>query len=318
MNSRSHTEPTLSVSGGIGNQLFQLAAGIALSKNRRLLVEASLRDPRARIDLTIEIQQYEWPISVEFLPMQNFAWLERKLRNYLLRLSSYKTVKNLDFYLNSLKIEVISKLLSHIFWRGSRIQVCRGVGYDEKLTSDISLFIGYFQSAKWVAQEEIADLFRNLKLRTEPHWLTKLRADAVYEKPIILHMRLGDYKNEQTFGIPHASYYESAVLKLWETRKFKRIWIFSDEINLAVQRLPQWIIDNSRLITEGQNAPAATIEAMRLGCAYVISNSTFGWWGAYLSHNENVPVIAPSPWFKGREEPLGIIPENWIRKDAWE
>jgi hypothetical protein len=50
---------------------------------------------------------------------------------------------------------------------------------------------------------------------------------------------------------------------------------------------------------------------MRYFSGYVISNSTFAWWAAFLRHNQEVPVYAPDPWFKMINDPKMLIPENW-------
>jgi hypothetical protein len=45
-------------------------------------------------------------------------------------------------------------------------------------------------------------------------------------------------------------------------------------------------------------------------------NSTFSWWGAWLSNSED--VIAPTNWF-GSESGLDdkdLVPERWERIDA--
>ena len=55
---------------------------------------------------------------------------------------------------------------------------------------------------------------------------------------------------------------------------------------------------------------------MRLGRGYVIANSTFSWWAAYLSLNPGVEVVVPSPWFMGMEDPGELIPPNWKQLDA--
>ena len=318
MKSRQSDELTISLAGGLGNQLFQLAAGFALARDEKINVERSLANPSTRNDGALEAERFLWPSSVRFIPERKCTWIEKKLGNYLLRLSSISSPKTLNSKTKILKIYSIRKLLSLLYWKGLEIQVCKGVGFDQSLNNRASLLIGYFQSVYWVERENVSKVFQNLKLTSEPAWLTNLRSDSRSEKPLILHIRLGDYRNEKTFGTPSLRYYEMALLELWNTKRFGKIWVFSDEPNLAMKDLPLWVTDNCRLITDGQDSPAETIEAMRLGFGYVISNSTFGWWGAYLSHHENAPIIAPKPWFKAKEEPLGLIPQNWVRKDAWE
>ena len=56
-----------------------------------------------------------------------------------------------------------------------------------------------------------------------------------------------------------------------------------------------------------------TLEKMRCGSAYIIGNSTFSWWGSFLSHSINPPTIAPEPWFTGMNDPNELIPPEWIR-----
>ena len=71
-----------------------------------------------------------------------------------------------------------------------------------------------------------------------------------------------------------------------------------------------------RWIDSVDDSVVATLQAMRLGRGYVIANSTFSWWAAYLSLNPGVEVVAPSPWFMGMEDPKELIPPNWKKFDA--
>jgi hypothetical protein len=54
---------------------------------------------------------------------------------------------------------------------------------------------------------------------------------------------------------------------------------------------------------------------MQFGSANVISNSTFSWWPAFLSQT-SVATVCPSDWFLNMEQPLELIPNNWIKIDS--
>jgi len=47
---------------------------------------------------------------------------------------------------------------------------------------------------------------------------------------------------------------------------------------------------------------------------FITSNSTFSWWGAYLSQNPNKRVIAPTPWYGPGLQHIStedLYPESW-------
>jgi hypothetical protein len=98
-----------------------------------------------------------------------------------------------------------------------------------------------------------------------------------------------------------------------DTSLYKKIWIFSDDIEGAKELIPQQFHSDIRWIYEIDGSVASTLEVMRLGFGYVIGNSTFSWWAAVLSHNSNGMVIAPTPWFTGIDEPHALVPKSWIR-----
>jgi hypothetical protein len=98
------------------------------------------------------------------------------------------------------------------------------------------------------------------------------------------------------------------------------VWVFSDDPASAASTLRflegsrvRWISDYSDRLS-----PEEELILMTFGKAHIIANSTFSWWGAFLSES-SMQVIAPEEWFESREEPLDLIPPNWTRiKSYWE
>lgn len=171
--------------------------------------------------------------------------------------------------------------------------------------------VGYFQSSVWPKQVR-AELL-NLELKSKGSELMHLEGLAGKKHPIIIHVRRGDYKAESSFGLLGSDYYKKSLEFLDKTLSNHPIWVFSDEEEEA-RRILDWIPEGRiKYISDVDNSAAASLMAMRLGCAYVIANSTFSWWGAFLSRSNNPLVVAPDPWFTGQDDPPVLIPSEWIR-----
>ena len=51
-----------------------------------------------------------------------------------------------------------------------------------------------------------------------------------------------------------------------------------------------------------------------LSCSnFILANSSFSWWAAYLSNNVNKLVVAPAKWFNVNIDTSDLIPKEWIR-----
>ena len=225
------------------------------------------------------------------------------------------------------KLHRAADLVRFIATKGFRVSTLKrermispkGLGFDPQLdsTPGKQFCIGYFQSYRWASNPSVFSALSNLHFSEKSAWLQEIELLAMKEKPIILHLRIGDYENEKRFGRPGNVYYEKAVHELWQTGLYKKIWIFSDSPDKARRKLPDWILGSARWISNDKDSAAMDLEAMRHGFAYVISNSTFSWWGAFLSYNKGAKVIAPTPWFSAMTEPLEILPPHWVRKPSW-
>jgi glycosyltransferase involved in cell wall biosynthesis len=302
----------ISLTGGLGNQLFQFAAASAVAKRSLPGLITELGIPRVAESGEADLFEYnldQFGVEMHTGPATQF---EQKVAGYGLRMgvSPKKFEKNL--FIAKLLRRVISVVLSSFLGKSSRIQIGQGVGYYKiEDTDSRSLLIGYFQSYKWVQTEGVLERFQNLTLRKNSTFLTEMEAKALGKKILCVHIRLGDYKSESKFGILDVSYYQSALDSISEKIDFSEIWIFSDEPNLAKElyRLESGV---PTFWIEKQNVSSAeTLEVMRLCSGFVIANSSFSWWAAMLSHNKNSVVVAPSKWFRGMEDPIDLIPAIW-------
>ena len=73
-----------------------------------------------------------------------------------------------------------------------------------------------------------------------------------------------------------------------------------------------------RFFSQIEHSTAVTFEIMRLGFGYVIANSCFSWWSAFLRYDKNAKVIAPETWFKALESPKCLFPSDWsLTQSTW-
>jgi hypothetical protein len=70
----------------------------------------------------------------------------------------------------------------------------------------------------------------------------------------------------------------------------------------------------TEFIGQGPDKNYEDLELMRLCKHHILSNSTFGWWGAWLSEGRPGAVtIAPTKWFNKAFDTRDLIPERWIK-----
>jgi hypothetical protein len=197
------------------------------------------------------------------------------------------------------------------------VKFAQGIGFDPKVKQGklSTMFVGYFQSHKWVNESEI-NFGMELRVMEESDLIEYFRNLAQDEQPLVVHIRLGDYLLEGGFGAPSTNYYKNAIQEMLKTGKYKKIWLFSDEPAKALGIIPTEFHEIIRIVPEIDDCAARTLEVMRYGRAYVIANSSFSWWGATLSYNEDAPIIYPTPWFKSIESPQELVSANWIARES--
>lgn len=211
------------------------------------------------------------------------------------------------------------------FYRKFRLQVfgeysSNVVGFDKELAgmNNATTVRGYFQTFEYIDSVR-EDLIGDFDVRHASKIFRNLSKVIKKNRPIVIHIRGGDYKsNQQTIGMLDQDYYSAALKQAYKFDANSKYWVFSNDKDYATQLIYRLRIKpDQSIFPEDGLSDAETMKLMSLGSGIIICNSTFSWWAAYLNSNPRF-VICPDKWFRGLDDPLALCPPNWIRvKSSW-
>lgn len=300
--------PLIVLMGGFGNQLFQLAFALERYPDKPFRLETNLGRPRVAINNQLDLQSYSLPSRVS-VTSEHAGRLTRKLINLVLRMSISERNMKLKFRV----VASLGLLLKIVRKENSRVVCGSGVGLSElnhRTSKANDLVIGYFQSSRFFSEKTLA-LLKEMKYTQTIDGYEVYKEMALSLKPIIVHVRLGDYELEDGIGLLPNSYYLNALSIALNEYPNSPIWIFSNDMPKTIERFKDFDFSNLVFVEDNWNSTSATFEIMRLGSSYVIANSSFSYWAALLSKAPKPLVIAPKPWFQGSLSPNEILPDNW-------
>lgn len=304
--------------GGLGNQLFQVAAA-AGSDSQELIIVPNQSNARKSNSGKLDIEDFYFDDRIIVNRSIKLWRISQKGINYTLRSFARLNSEQPLRALNRVVLLATSILLTLNL--RSRVQVVanRGLGFDPMVLEPgiRNFYIGYFQSSQFLALPKVKKSMLGMRLKNEISTLEEFRVLSEKETPLVVHVRIGDYQDSNSFGVLPKSYYDAAIVQLWGLEIYKKIWLFSDEPDKAIKQIPGNLLEHVRVIPHFDNSTPITFEVMRLGRGYVIANSSFSWWAASLSHNPMAKIAAPDIWFKGSGSPDQIHHPDWIKFNAW-
>lgn len=280
--------------GGLGNQMFQYAAGraLAIKNGQQLCLDTSdfsdyklhqgfelARVFEGQFDIATSAQRLEWLGWRAGPRMQK--WLRRP---QLAALRGGRMVVEPHFH----------------YWSGFN-----------QLSSDCYL-VGYWQSEEYFKPIEStirADFtFRQPLLERNQ----KIADKIAHCSAISLHVRRGDYlQNIKTYGACSLDYYQEAIRRISERVEHPIFFVFSDDIS--------WVKENLKINFQCEyvdhNRGVESYNDMRLMSLckhHIIANSSFSWWGAWLNSNHEKMVVAPRQWFANDNDVSDLFPQDWV------
>ena len=283
--------------GGLGNQMFQYAAGksISLSRSEELMLDTSaygFNGGENRTDRDLDILDFNLEIISED-PIKASQF--RSPSGVLSRMRSYfdKKILNKYFY-----------------------------GWHPELYEDnkLNYLDGYFQSKNY-AERIHESINKSFKLKREFEIeISAFRKMLQVDNFIAIHIRRGDYfcnpKIQRWHGICTPDYYEKGIKYLKSRFPNFRFALFSDDLEWSRANIygAESIFSISQYAKEnGLKLRASQELSLMSECKhFLISNSTYSWWAQYLSSNQNKCVVTPSIWNRNpRSSSIDLIDLAW-------
>jgi hypothetical protein len=284
------------LSGGLGNQMFQYALGkhLALKNNSNLVLDKTFlqnRSPRKNFiyrnfDLDIfdiDFKFTESKISNEFGMMRSKL---KKIKSKLLPFNKINHVIERDFDFNP----------------------------DIFLTKSPAYLNGYWQNVKYF--EPISDLIRkDFKLDVTLDLGSKVLEDKIFsENSVCVNVRRADFVTNDNHGTLPIEYYLNAEQILQEKHNDElSYFVFSDDIEWCQKNLKF----NSKTIFVTHDFAGEKFKNylyLMIKCKnFIIPNSSFAWWAAWLSESQRKIVITPKIWLHNISyETSNMCPKDWI------
>lgn len=286
--------------GGLGNQMFQYAIGKAISVKHNTAVKLDLsflldRSPKESFvfrDYDLDI----FNLDVEFSDIQE--------RNKFAEAKKWWN-QPLDW--------ISSGNFKNVYYREKSFE------FDFKALRHKNIYLdGYWQSPKYFMDIEYI-IRENFSIKNPLlHNSERVALDIVESNSVCLNVRRTDFVNlENTnkfHGVKENEYFEKAIDLLSSKVANLKIFVFSDDITWCIENL-RFGFSTTFLTHEYAGDKFQNYFQLMLLCKhFIIPNSTFAWWAAWLSKNPNKIVIAPNQWFNSNIINMSdLIPVDWLR-----
>ena len=195
--------------------------------------------------------------------------------------------------------------------------VQEGYRFDNRLLNvnpRFNLYLeGYWQSENYF--KDIEDILRKDLVIHPPNDLTNLSfRDLILSASVSIAVHYRFFDLIDNVSNLNTDYYNEAFKLLSEKYPNATYFIFSD---LKLQNVTT-LIDPKKVVYVNHNKTddLAYIDLwlMSLCSNFIISNSTFSWWGAYLNSNVEKIVCYPEQWFmeETKKDTSDLFLEDWV------
>jgi hypothetical protein len=286
--------------GGLGNQLFSYAAcrRLALVSNAELVIDSvtgfSYDHSYQR---QYQLDHFNIPCrkAIDSERLEPFGRLRRKL----LRIwNQRKPFEKRAYLVQNANVDFEPRLLQ----------------YKPKGTVFIE---GYWQSEEYFKDVE-ATIRQDLQIKPPTDAVNMTMADQILTcEAVALHVRFFDEPHAEGINNAPGDYYSRALEAMEHLVPAAHYFVFSDQPKAARSRIP---LPDARITlvshNRGDENAYADMWLMTQCKHFIIANSTFSWWGAWLAEHQDKIIIAPG--YEKRHGKMwwgfkGLLPDEWIK-----
>lgn len=293
------TKIVVRIIGGLGNQLFCYAAArrLALVNNAELVLD----DVSGFV--CDHAYQRHYQLDHFNIPCRKATSAELlkplpRVRRYLKRAMNRRRLFEDRSYIQQEVIDFDPRLLA---------VKPRGTVYLE----------GYWQSERYFKDVE-STIREEFRIIPPKDIINAAMAERIRScLSVAVHVRFFEAPNEQGGNNAPSDYYAHAVAKMETLVPDAHYFVFSDQPAVGRTRIP--MPDNRITLVshnQGDKNAYADLWLMTQCQHFIIANSTFSWWGAWLADHAQKQVIAPG--FEMREGKMwwgfeGLLPMEWMK-----
>jgi hypothetical protein len=287
--------------GGLGNQMFQYAFGrtVSLHYKTELALDPTLLNDRSMPNEIATHRAFDLDI----------------FKNLKYRLATQKEIFLFNGDANASISQKAARKLNTLV-SPKKLTIQKNNELDVEMSDD-TCYVGRWQSYKFFEEKEnvIKEDFQIEKPVVAG--IDKLAEQIRNCNSVCVHVRRTDLVSStlysKTIGALDLNYYKRSMDVITQNEKDPVYFVFSDDIEWCKQHIksnnPLYFVENT---LAGEKAEGH-LYLMTQCKHFIISNSTFAWWGAFLSENKFKNVIYPNQWFKDAalKNPY-MSPKEWI------
>ena len=292
--------------------MYAAAYSISKKLNRKLYIDNETAFQLKKNISTYGLDEFKNIVNIapkKFKFLKLSGYLRRK---FLLKFDLIKSTKN--FYIEQKNKDEIT-YFDNIFLKNNFHQ---------------NLFLeGHFESEKYFKEHkhEVANQFKfkNEKFYSKNKFFNTLndtnsvsiciRQNRFSEK--LRKINSTDLKKSDEYSLEQINYVQKSIEFIKSKIPSPKFYIWSNDFNNLEKYFPEnkfTHIKNSDTLTEGRK-PLLDLFLMTQAKHFIVTPSSFNWWGAYLSQNLNKVIIRPDEknFSKFKVNNLDFWPENWIK-----